>query len=105
MRLRGSLLSPSFAGLREHECPRCHREVELPLGDLCAACEREINTRAGRVARWVSLVTMLVFGIYATAVLPLDRTARMVGAAATVAWYLIVRRVTLQVARQWFLSR
>jgi hypothetical protein len=105
MLLRPSSLSPSFGGVRERECPRCHREVDLPLGDLCAACQREIDGRAARVARWVSLGTTAVFGLYATAVLPLDRTTRMVGAAATVAWYLIVRRVAQRVAREWFLTR
>lgn len=105
MLLRGSSLSPSFGGVREHECPRCHREVDLPLGELCAVCQREIDGRAARVARWVSLGTTVVFGVYATAVLPFDRTARMVGAAATVVWFLIVRRLAQRVAREWFLTR
>jgi hypothetical protein len=105
MLLRGSSLSPSFGGLRERECPRCHREVDLPLGELCRACRAEIDRRAARVARWVSLSTTLAFGLYATLVLPYDQTARLVGAAATVAWFVIVRRLALRVAREWFLSR
>jgi hypothetical protein len=105
MLLRPSSLSPSFGAVRERECPRCHREVDLPLGELCAACRGEIERRAARVARWVSLGTTLLFGLYAMAVLPIDRTARMVGAAATVAWFVIVRRVVQRVAREWFLTR
>jgi len=105
MLLRPSSLSPSFGGLRERECPRCHREVDLPLGELCAACRREIDGRAARVARWVSLGTTLLFGLYVMTALPIDRTARMVGAAATVIWFLIVRRVVQRVAREWFLTR
>jgi hypothetical protein len=91
--------------MRERECPRCHREVDLPLGELCATCRGEVERRAARVARWVSLATTALFGIYATAVLPIDRTARMVGAAATVVWFLIVRRLAHRVAREWFLTR
>ena len=105
MLLRGSSLSPSFGGLRERECPRCHREVDLPLGELCPVCRAEVARRAGRVARWVSLTTTLGFGVYAMLALPYDRTARLVGAVATLAWFVIVRRLTLRVAREWFLSR
>lgn len=102
---RTSSLSASFAGLRERECPRCHREVDLPLGELCETCTRDIALRAGRVARWVSLVTTLAFGLYVMAALPAHRTARLVGAAGTVAWYLLARRISERVAREWFESR
>ena len=102
---RTSSLSPSFGGLRERECPRCHREVDLPLGELCAACEREIRWRAGRVARWVSLFTTAAFAVYVMAVLPQLQTARLVGAAATVVWFLVSRRVAERIAREWYRSR
>lgn len=102
---RTSSLSPSFGGLHERECPRCHRDVELPLGALCDACRREIAHRAGRVARWTSLLTTLAFGLYVMLVLPPERTARLVGAAATVTWYLLVRRIVQRVASAWFRER
>jgi hypothetical protein len=102
---RTSSLSPSFGGLRERECPRCHREVDLPLGTLCDACRLEIERRARRVARWVSLLTTAAFGVYAMLALPYDRTARLVGAAATVTWYVVVRRGARRGAREWFASR
>lgn len=95
-------LSPSFSGLRERECPRCHREVDLPLGQLCDACAREIRWRAARAARWVSLLTTIGFGVYVMLVLPPVQSARLVGGAATVAWYLLARRITERVAREWF---
>ena len=105
MRQPTSTLSPSFGGLRERECPRCHREVDLPLGALCPACRREIDARARRVARWVSLGATALFGAYAMAMLPTERTARLVGAAATVVWFIVVRRVAFQMARTWFEER
>jgi len=87
---------------RERECPRCHREVDLPVGDLCDACTREIRVRAGRVARWVSLVTTLGFGGYVMLVLPPIQVPRLVGAAATVTWYLVMRRIAQRVGAEWF---
>jgi cytochrome bd-type quinol oxidase subunit 2 len=75
--------------------------VDLPLGALCEACRREIHTRARRIARWVSLVTTAAFGAYAMAVLPVTQSARLVGAAATLVWFVVIRRVTVQVVRLW----
>jgi len=102
---RTSSPTPSFGGLRERECPRCHREVDLPLGALCETCEREIRWRAARVARWVSLGTTVAFGAYVIAVLPQVQSARLVGAAATVVWFVVSRRVAERIAREWFRSR
>jgi hypothetical protein len=99
---RTSSLSPSFGALRERECPRCHRAVDLVLGELCDACRREIAQRAARVARWVSLVTTLAFGVYVMVVLPPLRMPRLVGAAATVTWLLVTRRIVQRVAGEWF---
>jgi hypothetical protein len=79
--------------------------VDLPLGALCEACRREILTRARRLARWVSLVTTAAFGAYAMAVLPVTQSARMVGAAATLVWFIVVRRVTYQVVKTWLEER
>jgi len=38
---------PLSGALIEHECPRCKREVELPLGDICGPCWGDIERRAG----------------------------------------------------------
>lgn len=75
--------------------------MDLPLGALCEACRTEIHRRAGRWARGVSLGTTVAFGVYAMSALPPEQSARMVGAAGTAVWYLIVRRVTYQVAKTW----
>jgi hypothetical protein len=101
---RTSSLSPSFGGLRERECPRCHRAVELSLGELCDACRREIAQRAGRVSRWVSLTATLAFGVYVMVALPPLQMPRLVGGAATLAWFLLVRRIARQLAVEWFRS-
>ncbi|HET7039094.1 MAG TPA: hypothetical protein VFH97_04350 [Gemmatimonadales bacterium] len=79
--------------------------MDLPLGALCDACRREMDTRARRAARWVSLGTTLAFGVYAMAVLPVTQAARVVGAAATLVWFIVVRRVTYQVVRLWLEER
>jgi len=102
---RTSSLTPSFGVLREKECPRCHRAVELALGDLCEACTREILLRAARAARWVSLVTTLLFAVYVMSVLPPLQVPRLVGAAATVTWFLVTRRIAARIAAEWFRSR
>lgn len=102
---RTSSLTPSFGVLREQECPRCHRTVDLALGALCEVCEREIRGRAARAARWVSLVTTLAFGVYVMSVLPAEQGARLVGAAATVTWYLVTRRITQRIVAEWLRSR
>jgi hypothetical protein len=79
--------------------------VDLPLGELCTACTAEIRARAARVARWVSLVTTVAFAVYVMAVLPPDRVPRLVGAAATVVWFLVTRRITERVVAEWLRSR
>lgn len=93
--------TPSFGGLRERECPRCHRAVDLPLGDLCRECRIEIHRRATWIARWVSLVTTLGFGVYVLLRLPPDRTARMVAGLMVLMWYVISRQIAVRVARTW----
>jgi len=102
---RTSSLTPSFGVLREKECPRCHRAVELALGDVCEVCTREIRVRAARLARWVSLVTTLLFALYVMSVLPPLRVPRLVGAAATVTWFLVTRRIAARIAAEWLRSR
>jgi hypothetical protein len=79
--------------------------VDLPLGELCAACAREIRTRAARAARWVSLATTAAFAVYVMAVLPPDRMPRLVAGVATVVWFLVTRRITERVVSEWLRSR
>ncbi len=98
---RSSSLPPSLGGLVEHECPRCGRAVELPLGEICDECESRIQRRAGRVARWVALGTTALVTLYVILQMPPDRTARIVGVMAIGIWYILTYRITTRVMREW----
>lgn len=93
--------TPSFGGLVEHECPRCGREVELPFGARCRACVREVDARARRLARRVALVTTALLGAYILWRMPPDPTARLVGAVAVVAWYILTRLIVTRTLREF----
>jgi len=90
-------LSPLFGTALEHECPRCHTEVELPLGELCQDCRAAINMRARRISRYVALGTTLPFAAYVYFRLPDDSTLRLVGISTVVAWYIITGLVTKRI--------
>lgn|GEM_PF-1505369 len=102
---------PLLGDLREHQCPRCHQEVELPLGELCRSCRRALERRAARVANLVSMVSTAVVATYivlrlrhirATPDGMIDlRTARMVGVASIVVWFALSNAVTRRVMRHW----
>jgi hypothetical protein len=81
----------------EHECPRCHRPVELPIGEICGACRQNIERRASRIARLAALGSTVAFGGYVALRVPDDSMARLVSGVSVALWYiltnLIVRRV------------
>lgn len=95
--------TPSLGGLRERECPCCHRDVDLPFGQICGQCQREANRKAARIARWVSLVTTIMFGTYVFLRVPQDQTLRMISGGAVVMWFVVTRIMILRIAREWFL--
>ena len=94
-----------FAGvLVEHECPRCHRAVELPLGALCRSCLGEIERRAARWGNRVSLVSTIVLAAYLYFFRrPTDPTAQLVSVMAVAIWFgisnLVVRRAVREMTR------
>lgn len=92
----------SFGGLVEHECPRCRRPVELPLGALCDVCRREIDARASRLARLVAGVTTAMLALYVWWRLPADpmRMQQVVGGIGVVAWYLLTYLVVRRSSRE-----
>ncbi len=93
---------PFFGVFVEHECPRCHRAVELPLGELCGECRQTIAKRSARTARLVAVITTILVALYMMAEMPADRTARTVGAMAVISWYIIVNLVVRRVlTRHW----
>lgn len=97
---RPSSRTPFFGVLLEHECPRCHREVELPLGELCVQCRRAIERRARRLARLIAAVTTLGIAVYVLVQVPPERTARLVGAMGIGIWYLLTNLVMRRVLRE-----
>lgn len=84
----------------EHECPRCHRQVELPLGEICGDCRRSIERRASRIARLVALGSTVVFGAYVALRVPDDATARMVSGMSVAIWYVLTNLIVKRVLRQ-----
>ncbi len=91
---------PFFGVLVEEECPRCHRQIELPLGDLCRQCRQDIARRAGGIARIVAAVTTVGLALYVALAMPRDPTSRMVGAMSVIAWYILVNLVVRRVLNQ-----
>ncbi len=98
---RFSSRTPSFGVFVEHECPRCHREVELPLGEICRECNRALDRKAGRVGRWVAAMSTLAMALYVWLRVADDPTAKMVGIMGIVAWYVLTYLVTKRVVREY----
>ena len=102
MLLRPSSPAPLFAGLGpSHPCAKCGEFVAgIAIGGLCPTCTRALGRRAARIARYVAIGTTLPLAVYVAWSLPVERTARLVGAGSVLLWYvltfLIARRVTLE---------
>ena len=96
---------PSFGVLRETQCPRCGRDVDLPFGQLCRDCMATVRARARRVARRTALVSVGLFGGWTLWQLPPDRTVRMVAGGAALAIWLIMYTIAFRAAREWYASR
>ena len=102
MLLRPNSPAPWSSGLGpSHPCAKCGTDtVGIPIGGLCANCTALLHRRARRVARLVSLGTTVPLAVYVGMALPVERTARLVGAACVLLWYVltyqIAKRVTLE---------
>ena len=96
-----SLLAPWPVGPK-HPCAKCGEFVPgIPIGGLCADCTRRVRRRAARIARWVAMGTTLPLAVYVAWTLPHDRTARVVGAAAVLIWYVLTSLIARRVAWEW----
>lgn len=73
----------------------------LPVGGLCRDCAHAVARRAGRIARWVAMGTTVPLAVYVTLTLPATGSARILGAAAVVAWYVITARIARRIAWEW----
>jgi hypothetical protein len=100
--LRPNSPAPWLSGLGpSHPCAKCGTDTPaIAIGGLCANCTRLLARRASKIARLVAIGTTLPLAVYVAWTLPVERTARLVGAAAVFLWYvltfLIAKRVTLE---------
>lgn len=105
MLLRPISPAPWSSGLGpSHPCAKCGADTAgIAIGGWCANCTRLLNRRAGRIARLVAIGTTIPVAVYVAMALPVERTARLVGAACVLLWYVltfrIARRVTLEFLR------
>jgi len=81
----------SRGGLPEVPCAKCERRV---IG------RAERSKRASRLANRISLAATLLMGLYVAFSMPHDPMARVYGAIAVLATYIIVRRVVSRVAME-----
>lgn len=92
---------PSSAGFGKHLCAGCGTETEgIPVGGYCPACRRRRDRKAGRIARWIAVLTAVPIGLYALRLPPLPEF-RLGAAAAVLIWFFLVRRVAKRVALEW----
>jgi hypothetical protein len=73
----------------------------IAIGGLCPECAATVAAKARRIARWVAMGTTLPLAVYVTVSLPADRNARILAAAAIVAWYVLTGRIARRVAWEW----
>jgi hypothetical protein len=91
----------SRGGLPEVPCAGCGRRVVgLGWGELCPQCHAERSRRASRIASRISLAATLLMGLYVAFQMPPDPMARIYGAVAVLATYIIVRRIASRVAME-----
>ncbi len=88
-----------LGGLPEVPCARCGERIAgLPWGELCPACRAQRLRRASRLANRISLAATVLMGLYVAFRMPSDPMARLYGAIAVLATYIIVRRIAARVA-------
>jgi hypothetical protein len=93
---------PSLSGLPEVPCARCERRVRgLRWGDLCPDCLAEREGRARKLARRISLAATVLMAAYVAVRVPAAPMARLYGAIAVLATYIIVRRIVTRVAMEY----
>ena len=105
MLLRPNSPAPWSSGLGpSHPCAKCGESTAgIAIGGLCRSCTRLLERRASRIGRLVAIGTTVPLAVYVALALPVERTARLVGAASVLLWYvltfLIARRVTLELLK------
>ena len=95
--------SPALSpGGFSHLCARCGTLTPgIPVGGYCRECAEVLARRAGRIGRWVAMGTTAPLAVYVTLTLPATANARILGASAVVAWYVITARIARRIAWEW----
>jgi hypothetical protein len=60
-----------------------------------------VDRRAARIGRLVAIGTTLPLAAYVAWSLPAERTARLVGAASALLWYVLTFLIAKRVALEW----
>ena len=86
----------------KHPCAKCGEFVAgIAIGGLCPSCARLAEQKAARVGRLVAIGTTLPLAAYVAWTLPAERTARLVGAASALLWYVLTFLIAKRVALEW----
>ena len=103
MLLRPNSPAPWLSGLGpSHPCAKCGTDTPgIAIGGLCANCARLLQRRATKIARLVAIGTTLPLAVYVALALPVERTARLVGAASVLLWYVLTFLIAKRVAWEW----
>jgi hypothetical protein len=72
----------------------------LPWGEHCPQCRAELSRRAGRLANRIALAATVLMGAYVATRMPSEPLARLYGAIAVLATYIIVRRIAGRLAME-----
>jgi hypothetical protein len=93
---------PLPSALPEVPCARCGRRIRgLGWGELCPECLRERKLRARKLASRISLAATVLMAAYVAIRVSAAPMARMYGAVAVLATYIIVRRIATQLAMEF----
>ena len=103
MLLRPSSPAPWSSGLGpKHPCAKCGTDTPgIAIGGLCPSCSRLLERRASKIARLVAIGTTVPLAVYVALSLPVERTARVVGAAIVLLWYVLTFLIAKRVAWEW----
>ena len=89
------------SGLTEKHCPRCDREVNLPLGALCRTCRAEIEARARKFGLLASLAVTIPVAFSAFSGLPDNQTSRTVAIAGVLVCFVLVNVIVRRIVREF----
>ena len=103
MLLRPSSPAPWLSGSGpSHPCAKCGADTAgIAIGGLCASCTRQLERRAGKIARLAAMSTTVPLAVYVTLSLPRDPTSRLVGVASVLLWYVLTFLIAKRVTREW----